>query len=427
MKPLLGQEILVSIRNIGIYGEGVGDFEGFTIFVEGALPEEVVSVRVHEVRKNFARGKILSFEKKSPDRIKPPCPVFGRCGGCQLQHLSYEKQLSVKRERVRDSLQRIGKLNVEVNPCIPSPNPFSYRNKIQLPVENGRYGLYAFNSHDLVEVDHCLIHCPLGEKVFKHVRQFEIPGLRHLLIKTAVNTSQALVIFVTEEEIAHATAEKILSSLPEIKGIVQNIPTQTGNVILGQTSRTLAGHPFIEDKICGLTFKVSPASFFQVNPPQAENLYLKTLEACALSGSETVLDAYCGVGTLSLILAPHAKHVLGVECVAEAIADAKENAQINHLDNVQFHTAQAEDFISTLSTLDVAILNPPRKGCDPHFLEKLAQLKPSRIAYISCDPATLARDLAYLNTRGYQVMLVQPFDMFPQTIHVETLVMMLKS
>ncbi len=431
MKPQLSQKITLSIKRLGIHGEGIGDHEGFTVFVDGALPGEIVTASIIEVRKNFARGAIDSTEKTSPHRVAPPCPVFGRCGGCQLMHLDYSQQLETKRQRVVDALERIGKIfNVPVAACIPSPNPLSYRNKIQLPVVMDpelKMGLYAFNSHDIVEIEKCYIHCSLGEQIFAKVKQIlkaePDPALRFVLIKTGVNTNQVLVILVTEGEGAPsllATAEKIMESSPEIKGVVQNIKTSSGNVVLGKTFKTLAGHSSIVDKICGLHFKVSPASFFQVNPAQAENLYQKALEFCYLKGDETVLDAYCGVGTLSLILAPHAKQVIGVECVADAIADAQDNAKRNQIENTAFHCAQAENFIGTLSTIDVAVLNPPRKGCEPAFLEKLLQLKPNRIVYVSCDPATLARDLAILQ-KSYTVNTVQPFDMFPQTVHVESI------
>jgi 23S rRNA (uracil1939-C5)-methyltransferase len=431
MKPQLHQKITLSIKRLGIHGEGIGDYEGFTVFVDGALPGEIVTAEITEVRKNFARATVISTEKTSPHRVTPPCPVFGRCGGCQLMHLDYSQQLETKRQRVVDALERIGKIfNVPVPACIPSPNPLSYRNKIQLPVVMDpelRMGLYAFNSHDVVEIEKCYIHCSLGEQVFSKVKQIlkaePDPSLRFVLIKTGVNTNQVLVILVTEGEGAPnlpATAEKIMESSPEIKGVVQNINTSSGNVVLGKTFKTLAGHSSIVDKICGLHFKVSPASFFQVNPAQAENLYKTALEFCQLKGDETVLDAYCGVGTLSLILAPHARQVIGVECVPDAIADAEDNAKRNQIKNTVFHCAQAENFIGTLSAVDVAVLNPPRKGCEPAFLEKLLQLKPRRIVYISCDPATLARDLAILQ-KEYTVNTVQPFDMFPQTVHVESI------
>jgi 23S rRNA (uracil1939-C5)-methyltransferase len=430
MKPQLHQKIILTIKRLGIHGEGIGDHEGFTVFVNGALPGETVTASIIEVRKNFARAMVVSYNKTSPHRMTPPCPVFGQCGGCQLMHLDYPQQLETKRQRVVDALERIGKLfNIPVSSCVPSPNPLAYRNKIQLPAIMDpllRMGLYAFNSHDIVEIEKCYIHCSLGEQIFAKVKQIlkaePDPALRFVIIKTAVNTNQVLVILVTEGEGAltlPAIAEKIMESAPEIKGVVQNIHSSSGNTVLGKTFRTLAGHSSIVDKICGLHFKVSPASFFQVNPAQAENIYQKALELCDLKGEETVLDAYCGVATLSLILASHAKQVIGVECVADAIADAQDNAKRNQIKNAVFHCAQAENFISTLASIDVAVLNPPRKGCDPVFLEKLALLKPRRIIYISCDPATLARDLALL--QKYTINAVHPFDMFPQTVHVESI------
>lgn len=433
MQPQLKQKITLTIKRLGIHGEGIGDHLGFTIFVDGALPGESVTVSIDEVRKNFARGTVLSTEKSSPHRVKPPCPVFGRCGGCQLMHLDYPQQLETKRQRVLDSLERIGKIfNVPVPACIPSPSASSgvlaYRNKIQLPVimdPTLQMGLYAFNSHDIVEIEKCYIHCSLGERVFAKVKQILRttcdPGIKFVVIKTAVYTNQALVILVTDREgDLTTTAKKIVESSPEIKGVMQNINCSPGNAVLGKVYKTLVGESSIVDQICGLRFKVSPASFFQVNPAQAENLYQKALEFCELKGEETVLDAYCGVGTLSLVLAPHAKRVIGVECVSDAIADAKENAKLNGITNTSFHTAQAEDFIGTVTAIDVAVLNPPRKGCEPAFLEKLLQLRPKRIVYVSCDPATLARDLAILQKK-YTVDMVQPFDMFPQTVHVESI------
>jgi len=428
MKPQLNQKITLTIKRLGIHGEGIGDHHGFTVFVDGALPGESVTVSIDEVRKNFARGTVISTEKSSPHRVKPPCPVFGRCGGCQLMHLDYPKQLEAKRQRVFDSLERIGKIfNVPVLACIPSPSVLAYRNKIQLPVIMGptlQMGLYAFNSHDIIEIEKCYIHCSLGEQVFAKVKQIlkttRDPGIKFVVIKTAVYTNQALVILVTDREgDLTTTAKKIVESSPEIKGVVQNINCSSSNAVLGKIYKTLAGESSIIDQICGLRFKVSPASFFQVNPAQAENLYQKALEFCELKGDETVLDAYCGVGTLSLVLAPHAKRVIGVECVPDAIADAKENAKLNGITNTSFHAAQAEDFIGTVTAVDVAVLNPPRKGCEPAFLEKLLQLRPKRIVYVSCDPATLARDLAILQKK-YTVDTVQPFDMFPQTVHVES-------
>lgn len=346
-------------------------------------------------------------------------------------HLSYPGQLQMKRQRVIDALTRIGKLkNCEVLPCRPSPFPLHYRNKIQLPVKEGvKIGLYARASHDLVEVDSCHIHCPLGEKVYRELRRiippYKLVELRHILVKTAINREEVLVILVTAGKITPALrqmAQEIMAACPQVKGVVHNCQPNEGNTVLGTETQAIEGEGHIMEKLCGLTFKVSPASFFQVNPAQAEHLYLFALECAQLTGSETILDAYCGVGTLALIFAKKGKKVIGIECVPEAIRDAKENAALNGIDNVSFICAPAEKMIGTLSKVDVAILNPPRKGCDPAFLSGLQRLKPGRVVYISCDPGTLARDLAKLHEMGYVIEKIQPFDMFPQTAHVECVV-----
>ena len=417
----MNESLVLTIQRLGIHGEGVSSWEGLTTFVDGALPGEVVKAIIVERKKSYARAKVLERLQTAPTRVQPICPVFGRCGGCQLMHLDPGEQLTTKRQRVIDALERIGKLfDVPVLECLPSPKPLHYRNKIQLPVKDGKLGLYAFNSHDLVEIDQCFIHCALGEKAFQVVKNNLHPALKHVLIKTAVQTQQILMVLVTTDDIDLSSyAESLLQKLPQIQGVVQNINPSDSNTVLSSQFRTVAGQPYIEDLICGLRFKVSPASFFQVNPAQAENLYRQAIEFCGLTGEEVVLDGYCGVGTLTLLLAQKAKQVIGVESVSAAIQDAKENARINQIENVSFTCVKAERF--ELEKIDVAVINPPRKGCDPQFLELLALAKPLRIVYISCDPATLARDLAFLKTKGYSTKKVQPFDMFPQTMHVESL------
>lgn len=423
----------LTIERVGINGEGVGRFNGYAVFVEGALPGEEVRVEILEKHQRYLRAELKEILTPSPHRVEPPCPLYGKCGGCQMMHLHYEEQLKAKRMRVVDALLRIGKLpHVEVFPCMASPHPLSYRNKIQLPssLKSGeiKFGLYAKNSHDLVEIESCKIHCSLGDQVFQRVEKIlkdakiSAPFLKTLLIKTACFTDEVLVILVTEGKgELEAVATQILNDILEVKGVVQNINSTSRNRVLGETFQLLAGKEAIEEKLCGLYFKVSAASFFQVNPFQAEHLYQKALELGELKGGEKVLDAYCGVGTLSLILSKRAGEVIGVECVQEAVRDARENALRNHCLNVQFFCEKAEDFIMRLSDIDVAFLNPPRKGCEKSFLEALCKLKPDRIGYISCDPATLARDLALLEERGYETLTVQPFDMFPQTAHVESL------
>ncbi len=427
MNLQVGDQVELLIERLGIYGEGVGRAEGLTLFVEGALPGERVRVELYEKRSTFARGRMVTRLTSSPDRVEPVCPLFGRCGGCQLMHLSYEGQLAMKRQRVVDALERIGKFTSPVvAPCQPSPSPLAYRNKIQMPVVKGRLGLYARGSHQLVEVERCFIHCDLGERVLGIIRPMleshpEVDLVKHLLIKTALSTQQLLVVLVTRSEREpRGLAEQILASMPEIRGVVQNINPNEGNAILGRCFRTLAGEGSIEESLSSLTFKVSPASFFQVNPAQAEQLYQKVVEWAALTGKERVLDAYCGVGTLSLLLARQALEVMGIESVPEAVLDAEENAKRNNIDNARFLCGPAEQLIQSLSGIDVAVLNPPRKGCEGSLLAALATLKPRRIVYVSCDPATLARDLQILVSSGYHLDGVQPYDMFPQTAHVES-------
>ncbi len=421
-------EITVEIHGLGSSGEGVGSLDGYVVFIDGALPGEVVKARFTQRGARHGRAELVSIEKASPDRVQPPCHLFGRCGGCQLMHLHYEAQLAAKRQRVVDALERIGKLDGSiVAPCLASPSSLQYRNKIQLPVREGKLGLYAKNSHDLVEVEHCHIHCSLGETILQTVRAHLPDSLRHVLIKSAVHTNQALVVFVSSQKPTPALqhiAQQLMAQNPAIRGVVHNLHSGPENVILGREYTVLAGTGFIYETLSGLTFKVSPASFFQVNPAQAENLYAKALEFAALSGQETVLDAYCGVGTLSLLFAQNAKEVVGVECVPEAIEDARENARCNKVTNVRFVCDEAERFVRKFPRADVVLLNPPRKGCEPTFLDGVGRSRPQRVVYISCDPATLARDLARLEGIGYRLRAVQPFDMFPQTAHVETVALL---
>ena len=426
MKPTQGERAELQIEGLGVHGEGVGRLRGFTLFVDGALPGERVEVCVEQVKSSFGRARLQRILTSSPHRVSPPCAVFGRCGGCQLMHLDYREQLERKRGRVVDALRRIGKLDVEVQPCLPSPQQLHYRHKIQLPVgREGALGLYARGTHDLVEIEQCHIHSPLGERVLQGIRPLlkRVEGLKHVLIKTAVHTQQVLVVLVTRgREPPLTLAEEILRQSPEIKGVVQNIHPLESNVILGTEWQTLAGQGWFEEMVCGLRFKVSPASFFQVNPAQAELLYTEVVRLAELRGTERVLDAYCGVGTLSLVLAPHAREVVGIECIEEAIVDARENAAQNGVEHAQFICGRAEK--EELGEFDLVVLNPPRKGCDPQLLEHLMPKRPSRLLYISCDPATLARDLHLLTQQSYSLQRVQPFDLFPQTMHVESVALL---
>lgn len=433
----------ISIHDLGSSGEGIGSYEGFTIFVEGALPSEIVKVEISVLKKNYAKGTLLQIIKESPNRVKPICPLFEQCGGCQIMHLSYKEQLESKRKKISDALQRIGHLdNVHVLPCTPSPQEFNYRNKIQLPIttinDKLTLGFYKKNSHHVVPVSNCYIHCETGQKVYDQLvpllqnsslQPFDPitskGTLRNLIIKSAVNSNEVLVSFVStskETDELQKIANELMQICPEVKSVFLNINKTISNTILGNKWILLAGNEQITEEILGLQFKISPASFFQVNTPQAENLYKKAIELAEIHDSSTVLDAYCGVGTLSLIAAKKAKKVIGIECVQEAIDNAIENSLINDLSNTKFLCGKSEDVISTLEPIDIAMINPPRKGCEKQVIDALCKLKPATIVYISCDPATLARDLSLLNAGGYTINEVQPFDMFPQTMHVETVV-----
>lgn len=439
----LGKKMDLEIERLGINGEGVGQWYGCTIFVDGALPGEKAHCSLYEKKKSYGRARVLQLLSTSEHRVKPICPLFGKCGGCQIMHLSYQEQLKAKRQRVVDALERIGKFkDISVKECRASPSPLHYRNKIQIPVipsENGlRFGLYTRNTHDLVDMQNCYIHCDQGEQVYQKLQEilkasklqaFDYRSgsgeIRHLLIKTAVATHQVLVVLVSALEPSDElkeVAEKILKEIPSVKGVIHNLNPDRDNTVLGLRYTTLAGVDAIEEVLCGVKFKVSPASFFQVNPAQAEQLYNAAIKAASVTEEDTVLDAYCGVGTMSLLFAKKAQRVIGVEVVPEAIEDAKQNAAKNNISNTSFHAALAEEFIASCEEkIDVAILNPPRKGCEAAVIERMGSMPLKKIVYVSCDPATLARDLRLLADKGWALESVEPFDMFPQTAHVETI------
>lgn len=439
----VNQRITLTIHDIGSSGEGVGYCEGYTVFVDGALPGELIEASLYRCQKTYGRAHLLSIITPSAARSTPPCPLFGRCGGCQLMHLSYDKQLEMKRQRVVDALSRIGKLPVNtVFPCLPSPVQLGYRNKIQLPVRMGHEGIsigfYARASHDLIEVESCLIHCDSGEKAYQNLREIIqqsgiIPydpatgkgELRHLLIKTALHRDEILVVLVTNGKatpLLSQIAKEIMERCPKVKSVVHNVHTGRDNIILGKDFYPLEGPGYITERLCDLLFKVSPASFFQVNTLQAECLYAKALEFAEVKSNQVLLDAYCGVGTLSLFFAAHVRQVIGVDNVPAAIVDAQGNMKLNGIENASFVCAPSEEYIKSLSNIDTIVLNPPRTGCKIDFLNEVGRLFPQNLVYISCDPATLARDLAVLHSLGYAIEAVQPYDMFPQTAHVECVV-----
>jgi 23S rRNA (uracil1939-C5)-methyltransferase len=450
--PVQKNEVYEMIVNdLGINGEGIGKVEGYTLFVDGGLPGEKIKVKVVKIGKNFGFGKLEEILEPSPDRVEPICKIANKCGGCQLQHLSYEGQLKFKHNKVSELMKRIGKLeDVAVNPVIGMDEPYYYRNKVQYPVRsvNGeiKIGFYAKRSHRVVETDHCYIQDQrnetIRELILDWMEQNDIPAyneekhvgfVRHIVTRHAHSTKKMHVTLVINGRRLKAADSLIarLSKLDYISGISVNINKEETNVIMSDHLLHIYGDTYIEDTIGDIKFHISPLSFFQVNPVQTEKLYNKALEYAGLTGTETVIDAYCGIGSISLFLAKKAKKVIGVEVAETAIADAVHNAEINGIKNVEFHVGKAEEVIPNLYKdmkikADVILVDPPRKGCEEALLSAMVQIAPKKIVYVSCDPATLARDLHYLTEHGYEVKQVQPVDMFPQGVHVECCALLTK-
>lgn len=455
-----GQRARLTIVGLGSNGEGVGKADGFTVFVDGALPGDEVEATVTEVKTNYARGALRRVVTPAAERVDPRCPVFAACGGCQLQHLDYAAQLRWKRQQVVDALTRIGHLaGVTVHPCIGPDSPWHYRNKAQFPVGMARpdsrggagtpglvAGIYARGSHRIVEVDECLIQRPLNNDIVRVAKglvakhgvqpydELSHSGcLRHVLARVGSATGEAMAVFVTNgADFPHAAeiAADLMRELPAVVSVHQNINAHRTNVILGEETRLLAGRETITDRIGRFEFAISPRSFFQVNPEQTEVLYGKAVEYAGLTGDETVVDAYCGIGAISLFLAERAQAVHGIEVVPEAIEDARANASRNGIRNAEFHLGEAETVLPWLRdqgvAADVIVADPPRKGCEPVVLDSFAAMGPRRIVYVSCNPATLARDLARLAELGYRTVEVQPVDMFPMTSHVEAIALVMR-
>lgn len=438
------KDYVIDISGMGYEGEGVGKIENFTVFVQGALIGEKVKVKIVKVAKNYAYGKLLDIIETSNHRAEPVCSIYKNCGGCQLQHMSYEGQLEFKTQRVKEVIARIAKLNdVAVHNTLGMEQPYRYRNKVQLPVGkvNGelRIGFYAPRSHDIIGMDTCHIQDEVADKVvaltkewmLKHnlepYNELEDKGnIRHIMIRRGFKTSEVMVVVVTRDEKLPYSDEFVSlmqSNIEGLKSVIQNVNPKKTNVILGDKNKVLWGEAIITDYIGKFRFNISPLSFFQVNPTQTEVLYSKALEYAGLTGEEIVFDAYCGTGTISLFLSQKAKKVYGVEIVPQAIEDAKKNAVQNGVDNVEFLVGQSEKVIPELIDkgvkADVVVVDPPRKGCEKSLLEAISKMAPRRIVYVSCDPATLARDLGILEELGYRAVEVQPVDNFPQTAHIE--------
>ncbi|MDD6036859.1 MAG: 23S rRNA (uracil(1939)-C(5))-methyltransferase RlmD [Lachnospiraceae bacterium] len=498
MTPKKNEIVTLEITDIGSGGEGIGRADGFTLFVKGAVVGDVIEVRVLKAKKTYGYAKIERLLRPSANRVESVCPVAGRCGGCQLQQMSYEAQLCWKERKVKECLERIGGVEFEANrvvlPIMGMDEPFAYRNKAQFPVgkdKDGRIvtGFYAGHSHALIPSDFCAIQAPVNEVICRtvcnHMERYRIApydeethtGLvRYILTRIGAATGEVLVCLIVNGKSlprAEVLAERLKTAVGmfccgetgnasgnektcdeankadesgnrscgksegevkaglTLKGVCLNVNCEITNVILGAEIIPVWGDTYITDYIGEVAYRISPLSFYQVNPKQTKVLYRKALEFAGLTGNEIVWDLYCGIGTISLFLAAKAKRVYGVEIVPQAIEDAKENAVRNGITNAEFFVGAAEDVLPAKyresggsMRADVIVVDPPRKGCDERLLQTIVNMKPQRVVYVSCDPATLARDVKYLAGNGYTLVKAQPVDMFPMTEHVETVVLM---
>lgn len=441
---------VVQITDMNHDGEGIGKYDGCPLFIKDTIVGDIVRVKIMKMKKTYGYARLEEIVENSPFRVEPRCPVARQCGGCQLQAMSYEKQLEFKQNKVKNNIERIGKItDYTMHTIIGMDEPFRYRNKAQFPIgrnKDGRIiaGFYAGRTHAIIENDDCALGVEENRLVLKtvlaHMERYNIEpydeekhsGLvRHVFIRKGFKTGEIMVCLVCNERKLMHSDELVeeLCNIAGIKSIFINVNTEKTNVILGKELIKLWGEDYITDKIGDVFYRISPLAFFQVNPLQTERLYGKALEFAGLTGGEIVWDVYCGIGTISLFLAKKAKKVYGVEIVPEAIKDAIENAKLNNLENTEFFAGKAEEVLpdwyeKNKGKADVVVVDPPRKGCEEVVLNTIAGMEAKRIVYVSCDSATLARDLARLEALGYKVSDVQAVDMFPNSSHVECVIMM---
>ena len=442
--------VTLEIEDCGIDGEGIGKADGFTVFVKDAVIGDTVTAKIIKAKKNYGYGRLMEVLKPSPYRVEPKCEFARQCGGCQLQALSYDQQLVFKTNKVKGHLERIGGFtDIPMEPIIGMDELFHYRNKAQFPVGRNKEGkivtgFYAGRTHNIIENRDCALgvaeNKEVLDRVIAHMEKYGIEpyneatgkGLvRHVLIRYGYFTKEVMVCLILNGN-KLPKEEQLVKSLCEIPGMTSitiNVNKKRSNVILGEEIRLLWGQEYITDRIGDISYQISPLSFYQVNPMQTQKLYAKALEYADLHGEETVWDLYCGIGTISLFLAQKAKFVRGVEIVPAAIENAKENAKLNGLENTEFFVGKAEEVLPREYKkngvyADVVVVDPPRKGCDETLLETMVEMNPERIVYVSCDSATLARDLKYLCERGYELRKVCPVDQFGMTVHVETVVLL---
>ncbi len=465
----------LTIEDIGVSGEGIGKVDGYTLFVKDTVIGDVVRVKIMKAKKNYGYARLMDIIKPSKDRVEPACPIARQCGGCQIQAMNYNAQLKYKQKLVKDNLLRISGLTegVDYEMCeiLGMDTPFRYRNKAQYPVGEDKdgnivMGFYAGHTHSIIACpdDDCMLghsdNAFILNAVKEWMKEYRVRAynenihkgtVRHVLVRTGYHTDEVMVCLVTKKMLRKEAADGLVKAIQKLKlniaSLVVNINKEDTNVILGKECITLYGRPYIEDYIGDIKFQISPLSFYQVNPKQTEVLYNKALEFAGLKGNESVWDMYCGIGTISLFLAKKAGKVYGVEIVPQAIEDAKNNAKINNIDNAEFFVGKAEEVVPAfykkqtgvqsdndstdskeydMTRPDVVVVDPPRKGCDKKLLDTIVSMTPDRIVYVSCDSATLARDLKLLVEYGYKVEKVQPVDQFGNTVHVETVCLLSK-
>lgn len=440
--------VTLTIEDMGVDGEGIGHVEGCTLFVKDALIGDVITAKVMKMKKNYGYARLMEILTPSKDRVEPRCKFHKQCGGCQIQALTYEKQLEYKKKKVLNNLQRIGGLyDLPEFDVIGMEDPYGYRNKAQFPFgtdKNGEVvtGFYAGRTHSIIPNTRCYLGVEENEEILElilnHMEKYQIPSydeqtgkglVRHVLIRKGFTTGELMVCFVLNGT-RMPEAEELVEALVKIPGMTSitiNVNTKQTNVIMGTEIRPLWGQTYITDYIGNVKYQISPLSFFQVNPVQTRKLYERALEYAQVEDGQTVWDLYCGIGTISLFLAQKTKKVYGVEIVPQAIEDAKRNAALNGFSNAEFYVGKAEDVLPKKYReegvkADVIVVDPPRKGCDEALLRTIVQMRPQRVVYVSCDSATLARDLKYLTGEGYRVVEGTVVDQFPHTVHTECVI-----
>ena len=455
--------LTVEITDMGVDGEGIGKVDGFTLFVKDTLIGDVAEVKIMKAKRQYGYARLMKLLTPSPDRVEPACSVARTCGGCQIQALSYSKQLEFKKNKVRGNLIRIGGFAEEFIDEIMEPiggmeDPFHYRNKAQYPMGTDKEGnliagFYAGRTHQIIPNLDCALGSEMNrvilEKILAFMNQYKLTAydeetrkglVRHILIREGFATKEIMVcLIINGTKLPHSEKlAEVLAKIPGMTSITLSINEENTNVIMGKQIHVIWGQSYITDYIGNVKYQISPLSFYQVNPAQTEVLYGQALKYAGLNGNETVWDVYCGIGTISLFLAQKAKKVYGVEIVSQAIEDARRNAEINGIQNAEFFVGEAEEVLPSYyaqyakdhpgesAHADVIVVDPPRKGCEESVLQTMVNMQPERIVYVSCDSATLARDLKYLSGNGYELEKVCAVDMFPHTVHVETVCLLSK-